>query len=87
MILYHTYNTVLRHFPGTVTEMALHTKTDSDGNPNVFKVKRNDDTPWLNSNWANPDNHWNLDNEFVFRLRKYLSLLSLAGMFFLLKNF
>jgi len=43
--------------------------TDSDGNPNVFYVKRNDDGKrWLNANWVNPDNEWNLDNEVVFRL-------------------
>ena len=43
--------------------------TDSNGNPNVFYVKRNDDGKrWLNTNWVNPDNEWNLDNEVVFRL-------------------
>ena len=47
--------------------------TDSDGNPNVFNVKCNDDgTRWLNANWVNPDNEWNLDNEIVFRLRNSL---------------
>jgi len=45
-------------------------KTDSDGNPNVFKLNRGEDRAWLNDNWAKPDNHWNLDNQFVFRLRK-----------------
>ena len=44
---------------------------DSDGNPNVFNVNRNEDgKEWLNNNWANPTNKWNLDNEFVFHLRK-----------------
>jgi hypothetical protein len=43
---------------------------DSGSNPNVFKLNHNDDGLWLNSNWANPDNHWNLDNEIVFRFRK-----------------
>ena len=47
-------------------------KTDSDGNPNVFKLKRNDDGLWLNDNWAKPTNQWNLDNRFVFRIRKYI---------------
>jgi len=43
--------------------------TDSNGNPNVFYIKRNDDgKPWFNTNWINPDNEWNLDNEIVFRL-------------------
>jgi hypothetical protein len=46
--------------------------TDSDGNPHVFNVKRNDDgKSWLNTDWNDPDNQWNLDNEVVFRLRKY----------------
>lgn len=46
--------------------------SDRDGNPNVFKLEHNDDGLWLNDNWANPTNRWNPDNEFVFRLRKYL---------------
>ena len=46
-------------------------KNDSDGNPNVFNVNRNDDgKAWLNDNWAKPDNKWNTDNEIIFRLRK-----------------
>lgn len=33
--------------------------TDSDGNLNVFNVKRNDDgKQWLNGNNGNPDNFW-----------------------------
>src|SRR3989344_5987619 len=57
--------------------------TDSDGNPNVFNVKCNDDgTRWLNANWVNPDNEWNLDNEIVFRLRNSLYFSSArAGEF------
>jgi len=43
--------------------------TDPDGNPNVFNLKRNEDGVWLNNNWAKPDNHWNPENKFVFRLR------------------
>ena len=45
--------------------------TDSDGNPSVFNVERNDDDLWLNNNIAHPTNKWNPKNEFVFRLRKY----------------
>ncbi len=46
--------------------------TDSDGNPNVFELKRNDNGKrWFNANWTNPDDKWNLDNEVVFRLRKH----------------
>gem|GEM_PF-1603304 len=48
-------------------------KTNSDGNPNVFNVERNDDgNRWLNTNWTNPDDQWNLDNRIVFRLRNSL---------------
>lgn len=50
-------------------EGAVHI-TDSDGNQNVFELKRNNDgKTWLNGNWASPDDKWNLDNEIVFRLR------------------
>ncbi len=51
-----------------VIDDASH-NTDSDGNPNVFKLEHNDDGLWLNDNWAKPDNEWNPDNKFVFRLR------------------
>ena len=51
--------------------MANHTITDRNGNPNVFNMKHNDDGLWLNNNWAKPDNKWDADNEFMFRLRKY----------------
>lgn len=50
---------------------ALYT-TDSDGNPNVFNVERNDDGSWLNTNWTNPDNRWGLDNVVVFGARNFL---------------
>ena len=52
----------------SVTDDVPH-NTDSDGNPNVFALERNDDGLWLNDNWAKPDNEWNPDSEFVFRLR------------------
>src|SRR3989344_5446388 len=55
-------------------------RTDRDGNPNVFNLERNEDGLWLNDNWTNPTNKWNPDNEFVFRLRKYvLSALTECG--------
>ncbi|MBU4421699.1 hypothetical protein KKB41_01910 [Patescibacteria group bacterium] len=61
---------------GSGTDGAAY-KTDSDGNPNVFNMERNDDGLWLNNNWAKPTNKWNPDNEIVFRLRKYfLSAIS-----------
>ncbi len=47
-------------------------KTDRDGNPNVFNMNRNADGLWLNTNNAKPSNRWNSNNEFVFRLRKYI---------------
>ena len=51
-------------------------KTDSNGNPNVFNLKRNDDGLWLNNNWAKPSNEWNPNNKFAFRLRNcFLSAL------------
>ena len=35
----------------------------------MFKVKHNDNGKrWLNGNYANPGNHWNLENELVFVL-------------------
>jgi len=47
--------------------------TDSDGNLRLFKVNHDNDDQWLNSNYDNPDNIWNLDNSFVFvRFRKSL---------------
>ncbi|MBU4421698.1 hypothetical protein L6259_02545 [Candidatus Parcubacteria bacterium] len=43
---------------------------DSDGNPDVFNVERNDDGLWLYNDWAKPTYKWNPDYEIVFRLRK-----------------
>lgn len=45
-------------------------KTDSNGNPKVFELERNENGTWLNSNWANPDNRWNPENRIVFSLRE-----------------
>mgnify|MGYP001599050780 CR=1 len=46
----------------------LHDR-DSDGNWNVFNLKRNGSKLWLNTDYnANPENRWNLDNRFVFRV-------------------
>jgi len=58
--------------------------TDSDGNPNVFNVEHDDNDRWLNTNWDNPDNHWNGNNRFVFRRRNSLrfSLDFLVGRVF-----
>ena len=49
--------------------LAMNTITDSDGYPNVFKVKHDDYGKfWLHGNYANPGPHWNLENELVFVL-------------------
>lgn len=52
--------------------VAMEPIADSDGNPNVFNLERNDDGLWLYVGWAGPDREWNPDDEFVFRLRKPL---------------
>ena len=39
---------------------------DSDGNPNVLNVSRNDEGRLVNANWDNPDNQWNDNGAFVF---------------------
>lgn len=68
----HESDSALRVFEGQWYRWC-GAQTDSDGNPNVFNVKRNDDgEQWLNTNWTNPDNQWNLDNRIVFRLRNLL---------------
>ena len=57
--------------------------TDRDGNPNVFNVNHNDDGLWLDNNWTKPDNEWNPDNQFVFRLRNYFFSAPTSVRFFL----
>lgn len=39
---------------------------DSDGNPNVFNVNRDDDELWLNGNDGRAGSEWDPDNRFVF---------------------
>ena len=53
------------HSRGSGKDGALYI-IDSDGNPYVFSVERNDSELWLNSNWSHPDNFWNPDNQWVF---------------------
>lgn len=67
-----------------VIDGASH-NTNSDGNPNVFKLKQSDDGLWLNDNWAKPDNEWNPDNKFVFRLRNYFLSATLHVAVFLFR--
>jgi Tol biopolymer transport system component len=52
--------------------MVLHTKTDRDGNPNVFNLNANGSELKLNGNNARPDKRWNSDHHFVFLSRKLL---------------
>ena len=61
------------HIRRAVIRMARYTITDRNGNPNVFNLERNEDGLWLNNNWAKPENRWNSDYKFVFRLRKLKS--------------
>ena len=65
--------------------MSNHTITDRRGDPKVFDLAHNDDGLWLNNNFANPDNKWNADNEFMFRLRKYFFSVRLGETVFLLR--
>ncbi len=54
------------------TDGSLH-NTDSNGNLNVFNVEHDENELWLNTNYFNPQNTWNLDYQFVFVLpRNYL---------------
>ncbi len=68
--------------------MVFYNITDRDGNPNVFKLERNEDGLWLNDNWTNPDNRWNPDNGFVFVSRKSLhsKRIILCAWFFISKT-
>lgn len=60
--------------------------TDSDGNLNVFNVKRNDDgKQYLNANNGNADNVWNSDVRFLFLRRKSLISLPFLWESFVLK--
>lgn len=53
----------------TLYWVAMEPITVSDGDPCVFNVERNDDgKQWLNANYANPNDRWNLDDTIVFRL-------------------
>lgn len=53
--------------------------TDSDGNPNVLGLNRNDKGRWLNAYNGNSDNRWNRENGFVFLTPKVFSFLSCFG--------
>ena len=53
--------------------------TDSDGNPNVLGLNRNDEGRWLNAYNGNSDNKWNRENGFVFLAPKVSSFLPCFG--------
>jgi|GEM_PF-2652368 len=56
---------------GEVLWMAMERITDSDGDPDVFRVRRGGDgTQWLCTCSADPGSQWSLDYRLVFRLRK-----------------
>ena len=48
--------------------MGMKQITDSDGTPSVFSLGRIGDGLWLGGIWARPDDAWDPDHEFVFRL-------------------
>lgn len=50
--------------------IAMKQISDPDGGPSVFNLRHGDDGVWLYYHWAEPDDRWNPDNQFVFRLRK-----------------
>lgn len=64
---------------------AFCTRTDSDGNLNVFNVEHNGDERWLNANNGNPDNEWNPEDVWVFSRsnpHSFLLQVSLRGVLF-----
>jgi len=58
--------------------------TDSDGNPNLLGLNRNDEGRWLNAYNGNPGNRWNREYGFVFlvpQLSSFLLQLRVGGVF------
>ena len=57
-----------------------------DGNLNLLGTNTNDDDPWLNTYYDNPDNRWNRDNGFAFAVSQVsLFLLRIVGGVLLLE--
>lgn len=50
---------------------------NSDGDPNLLNVNRDDDGRWLNTTYDNPDNQWSRDDGFAFVLPKLSSFFTL----------
>ena len=56
---------------GEVLWIAMERIADSDGDPYVFGVGRDDGgVRWLGTDWADPSHTWLLGGRLVFRLRK-----------------
>lgn len=53
-----------------LTYIGMKQIADTDGDPGIFGVGRRGGGVWLFDRWAEPDDLWVLDDEFVFRLRK-----------------
>jgi hypothetical protein len=72
------------HSKGSGKDGILYT-TDSDGNLNVFNVKRNDDgKQWLDGHNGEPAYFWHADVRWVFlRRNSLISLLLWQGSFVL----
>ncbi len=62
----------VRRLSGSANGWHLAHNTDADGDPKVFDVNHDNDERWLNTNWTNPDNHWNGDKQVAFVRRKPL---------------
>lgn len=50
--------------------IAMKQMIDWNDDPCVFTLERREDGLWLDGRWVYPDHRYNLDLEFVFRLRK-----------------
>lgn len=51
--------------------VAMERITDSDCHPGVFSViSGGDGEQWFSARWSFPNDQWNLDDRFVFRLRR-----------------
>ncbi len=47
----------------------------TDGDPNLLGTNRNDDRPWLNAYYDEPDDRWNRNNGFAFVASQIASFL------------
>lgn len=49
---------------------------NSDGDPNILSVSRDDNGRWLNTYYDKPGNRWNRNNGFAFAVSQFSSFLS-----------